>query len=153
MKESPLSVTRLLQAAREALLRAFVPSYLGISHISREQLINRNLTIPEGLFGNREERVPIVICDGTYIYLQKSSNYLFQKKTYSLHKYRNLVKPFLIVAPDGYIIDVFGPYPATESDADIMKALFQNENSELNNFFKEMMFSFWIEAFVMPFHI
>lgn len=130
------SVTRLLKAAREALLSLFVPQHLGINHITRQQIINRNLVIPEGLFGNREERVPIVICDGTYIYLQKSSNYLFQKKTYSLHKYRNLVKPFLIVATDGHIIDVLGPYAATESDADIMKALFQNENGDYRRFFR-----------------
>lgn len=87
MKGSPLyclnktSIARFLNAAREALLRLFVPLHLGLHHISREELINKNLIIPVGLFGNREEeRVPIVICDGTYIYLQKSSNYLFKKK-------------------------------------------------------------------------
>lgn len=77
---SKSSITRLLDAAREALINAFVPLHLGLNHLSRNDLINRNLTIPEGLFGNREERVPIIICDGTYIYLQKSSNYLFKKK-------------------------------------------------------------------------
>ncbi|XP_028157568.1 uncharacterized protein LOC114350796 [Ostrinia furnacalis] len=133
---SKSAITRLLNAAREALITIFVPIHLGVNHLSREELINRNLIIPEGLFGDREERVPIVIFDGTYIYLQKSSNYLFQKKTYSLHKYRNLVKPFLLVASDGHIIDTFGPYPATESDANIMKALFQNENRELRRYFE-----------------
>lgn len=53
-----------------------------------------------------------------------------------MHKYRNLVKPFLLVACDGHIIDVSGPYPATESDANIMKALFQNEDGELRSFFE-----------------
>ncbi|CAK1587666.1 unnamed protein product [Parnassius mnemosyne] len=134
---SKTELVRLLQRAREALTSLFVPHHLGLNHITRDDLISRNLLIPEGLFGNREERKPIVICDGTYIYLQKSSNYFFQKKTYSLHKYRNLVKPFLLVATDGYILDIFGPYPAIDSDASIMKALFQNENGDLRLFFME----------------
>lgn len=134
---SKSSVTRLLNEARKALSSVFVPLHLGLNNQNRESIINRNLIIPEGLFGNRQERVPIVICDSIYKYLQKSSNYLFQKKTYSLHKYRNLVKPFLIVASDGHIIDIFGHYPATESDASIMKALFQNEDGELRRLFRE----------------
>lgn len=56
--------------------------------------------------------------------------------TYSLHKYRNLVKPFVVVATDGYIIDVRGPYPASMSDADIMKLLFQNENGPYRQYFR-----------------
>lgn len=59
-----------------------------------------------------------------------------KKKTYSLHKYSNLVKPFLIVCPDGYIIDVLGPYPATTSDADILGCEIQKENSELKDYFQ-----------------
>ncbi|CAH2087290.1 unnamed protein product [Euphydryas editha] len=43
-----------------------------------------------------------------------------------MHKYRNLLKPFLIVCTDGHIIDVLDPYPATMSDADIMKNEFAN---------------------------
>lgn len=81
------------------------------------------------------------------MYLQKSSNYLFQKKTYSLHKYRNLLKPFLLVVTDGHIIDVFGPYPATQSDSDIMKTLFQNENSELKRYFRPNDFFFLERGF------
>lgn len=62
---------------------------------------------------------------------------MFQKDTYSLHKYRNLVKPFLIVSCDGYIVDCFGPYKATTSDADIMTSLFSNENSPLRLYLQE----------------
>ncbi|KAL0829656.1 hypothetical protein ABMA28_003162 [Loxostege sticticalis] len=132
------SVTRLLNEARKALSSVFVPLHLGLNNQNRESIINRNLINSEGLFGNRQERVPIVICDSIYKYLQKSSNYLFQKITYSLHNYRNLVKPFLIVASDGHIIDIFGHYPATESDASIMKALFQKgNNNELRRLFRE----------------
>ncbi|CAH2088308.1 unnamed protein product [Euphydryas editha] len=49
---------------------------------------------------------------------------------------RNLIKPFLLVAPDGHIVDVFGPYPASLSDSDIMKSPFENENSILRTHFR-----------------
>lgn len=78
----------------------------------------------------------VIICDGTYIYIQKSSNYLYQKQTYSLHKYCSLIKPFLFVCCNGYILDVFGPYPATESDASIMHVL-SSDNSPLCAYFRE----------------
>lgn len=68
--------------------------------------------------------------------MNKSSNYMFQKHSYSLHKYRNLLKPFMIVACDGYIVDCFGPYKATTSDAEIMTNLFQ-DGSALRSYFIE----------------
>lgn len=59
------------------------------------------------------------------------------KKTYSLHKYRNLVKPFLVVCCDGYIIDVLGPYAATKSDADILKDEFYDSSKPMRQYFRE----------------
>ncbi|RVE44543.1 hypothetical protein evm_010809 [Chilo suppressalis] len=121
----------LMDVAREILTQDFTTNHLGIGHIRREQIITKNSIIAEGLFGNPElppeQKNAIVIADGTYIYTQKSSNYLFQKETYSLHKYRNLVKPLLIVCCDGYILDVFGPYAATTNDATIMNSILDNE--------------------------
>ncbi|KAL0850182.1 hypothetical protein ABMA28_012054 [Loxostege sticticalis] len=133
---SKSSLGRLLAKARDALKTQFVPLHLGTNHISRNDLMSRNLLIPEGLFGDALNRRAIIICDGTYVYLQKSSNYFFQKKSYSLHKYRNLVKPFLLVTTDGHILEVYGPYPATTSDSDIIKGLLQNENGELRRYFQ-----------------
>ncbi|KAH9634750.1 hypothetical protein HF086_013610 [Spodoptera exigua] len=124
-----------MDRVREVLVQDFVPRYLGITHLSKEQLNNHTLAIPNGLYGH--ENNVIVICDGTYIYINKSSNYMFQKYTYSLHKYRNLLKPFLIVASDGYILDCFGPYKATTSDAEIMSSLFQTETSPLRLYLRE----------------
>ncbi|CAK1603536.1 unnamed protein product [Parnassius mnemosyne] len=121
---------------REILLQDFVLQNLGIYQLSREQLLEHKLTIPHGIFGNENNTNGIVICDGTYIYINKSSNYMFQKQSYSLHKYRNLLKPFMIVACDGYIVDCFGPYKATTSDAEIMTNLF-SEGSALRSYFRE----------------
>lgn len=125
---------RLMNEARTILNDDFVPRNLGINHISRTEIAQRNLLIPNGLFGG--EGKPIIIMDGTYLYVQKSSNYMYQKDTYSLHKYRNLMKPFVIVCTDGYIIDVLGPYPATSSDANIILNEFNNESKPLRQYFQ-----------------
>ncbi|XP_063829743.1 uncharacterized protein LOC135080779 [Ostrinia nubilalis] len=138
---SRTTLTKLLNKARDVMTEHFVPQHLGLQHISRNQIAEKNLYIPNALFGNPgsniEDRKAIVIMDGTYIYVQKSSNYSYQKKTYSLHKYRNLVKPFLIVCCDGYIVDVLGPFPATKSDADILKDEVRDPSQPLRQYFKE----------------
>lgn len=76
---------RLMNKCREILFQDFVPRNLSITHMAREQLLEHNLTIPNGLY-NENYTNAIIICDGTYIYINKSSNYSFQKDTYSLHK-------------------------------------------------------------------
>lgn len=130
------TLERKLAIARECLSNDFVPQHLGLNHITREDVVAKNLAIPSHFFGgNYNEPAAILVCDGTYIYLQKSSNFLFQRKTYSLHKFRNLVKPFLIVCTDGYIVDVTGPYTATTSDASIMRDLMQ-EDSPIHGFLR-----------------
>lgn len=106
--------------ARNCLKQYYVPLHLGINHITRESLSSKNF----------------IICDVTYVYMQKSSKYLFQKKSYSLHKFQNVIKPFLPEASDGYIIDIFGPYAATTSDATSMRHLFEIENAPLREYFR-----------------
>nr|XP_049701353.1 uncharacterized protein LOC126055576 isoform X3 [Helicoverpa armigera] len=132
-KTSKKTLAKWLCQARDILTEHFVPRHLGLEHITREQIKERNLAIPSALFEGDSR--PIAIFDGTYCYIEKSSNYLYQKKTYSLHKYRNLTKPFLMVCTDGYIIDVLGPYPATTSDSDIMRHEFLSGNP-LQDFFQ-----------------
>lgn len=52
-------------------------------------------------------------------------------------KFRHLLKPFLIVCGDGHIVDVFGPYAATTSDATILQRLLASETeSGLEWFFR-----------------
>lgn len=122
------TLQRKLSIARESLM-TFVDLHLGFNHISRNRILERNLFIPKSIFGNNENTKGIIICDGTYVYIEKSSNFLFQRQTYSLHKFENLLKPFLLVCSDGYIIDVLGPYYAVTSDATIMANIVNNEDS------------------------
>ncbi|XP_045510487.1 uncharacterized protein LOC123705641 [Colias croceus] len=131
------TLERKLKIARECIEAEFTPLHLGFDHITRNNILERNLLIPKHIFGNSENSKAIVICDGTYIYIEKSSNFLFQRLSYSLHKYENLLKPFMIVSTDGYILDVLGPYAATTSDATIMQDIMRDENSAWHWIFQQ----------------
>jgi hypothetical protein len=58
-----------------------------------------------------------VIEHGTYTRLQKSSNNDFQYQSYSMHKYYNLIKPFIICCANGYFIDCCVPFDASPNGA------------------------------------
>jgi hypothetical protein len=77
-------------------MNQFVPSHLGFSHITQEEVI-RNHTRPlaQSLFGDNTQA--IIVFDGTYIFIEKSNNFVFQRRSYSMHKGRPLVKPMVIV--------------------------------------------------------
>lgn len=60
-----------------------------------------------------------------------------KKRTYSMHKYANLIKPFLFVGCDGYILECLGPYSATQNDSSIMSDVFRGDDSEMRRFFRE----------------
>ena len=96
-----------------------MPLYLGAKHLDRKGWICHNSDLVNELFDLNKDQFA-AISDGTYVYCQKSSNNQFQRKTYSGQKKRHLVKPFVICATDGYIVDVFGPYAATDNDAIIL---------------------------------
>lgn len=72
----------------------------------------------------------VIVCDGTYIYTCSSSNYSHQRKTFSGQKKRHLFKIMKIIAIDGSIIDVFGPFPATKNDAEILRSVFEQTSFE-----------------------
>ena len=75
-----------------------------------------------------DDDILVLIADGTYLYCEKSFNNELQRKTYNGQKKRPLIKPFIIVASDGFIIDVYGPYPAIDNDAKIIEHIFENDN-------------------------
>lgn len=70
---SRTTLERQMKKVREYLVEHFVPRHIGLQHITAHDISNRNLSIPNALFGNPnsnvEDRPAIVICDGTYIYI------------------------------------------------------------------------------------
>jgi len=121
--------------ARNVLITDFVRLHLGFQHVDRNTIFQHTSAVAHTLFCHDEERV-IVVLDGTYVYIQKSFNYGFQRSTYSLHKNRPLMKPFMIVTTTGYIIDIFVPYLAFLNDAQIAEDFFMHDES-VRDFFAE----------------
>ncbi len=75
---------------------------LGFEAISREDVKNK-YTSPlakEIYLPDNDDNV-ILVCDGTYIYIQKSRDYVFAQRTFSMHKHRPLVKPMPLVTTTG----------------------------------------------------
>ena len=108
-----------IHAARSALMTGFVPKYLGFGHITRKDVIESHTsTFAKVLFGVDKEDTAICVADGTSIYIEKNSNYSFQRRTFSVHKGCPLVKPMMFVASDGYIILVLGPCLADGRNSD-----------------------------------
>ncbi|VDI60677.1 Hypothetical predicted protein [Mytilus galloprovincialis] len=76
-------------------MQDFVPHFIGFQHISHEDFVRNHTTpIAKTLFANDSEDAAIIVMDGTYIYLQKSADYEFQRLSYSLHKTE--LKPMVI---------------------------------------------------------
>lgn len=147
------TLERYMNKVRDIMTLHLVPHYLGLSHMTVQEVSATNTVIPEGFYGNlampAETKPAITICDATYIYVQSSSNYLFQKQTYSLHKYINLVKPFMIVCCNGHILDCLGPYKATTNDAIIMRTEFSRSDGPMRQYFREEIFLSLTEALEM----
>lgn len=116
---------KYLTLARKSLMLDFAPLHLGLSssRITRAKLIENSTEMANILF-NPTNQV-ILIADASYIYYEKSSNYEIQRDTYNDQKKRNFVKPMVLTTPNGYYIDIFGPYRATTNDATILRHIFE----------------------------
>ena len=120
------TVGEYCEQTRNAMLKDFVTKHLGANHIKRSEWLTHNTQIAKNLYDMNDDQLAI-ISDGTYLYCQKSTNNTFQKKSWSVQKNASLVKPFVICATDGYIVDIFGPYPAVDNDAKILKKILQTD--------------------------
>ena len=80
-------VSRIVHETAEALLKDFVPYHLGFQHIDRKTVLqNHQTSIASQLMCDQDDQV-IVVMDGTYLYVQKSSNNKFQRRSFSMHKH------------------------------------------------------------------
>ncbi|KAH3779575.1 hypothetical protein DPMN_157378 [Dreissena polymorpha] len=135
---SKSSVRRAIAAVRTMLMQNFVQHYLGFQHISRENVIDTHTrTLAQSLLAEKNDQVILVI-DGTYIYIQKSANFQFQRRSYSVHKGRPLVKPMVIVTTTGYFVSILGPYfsDSKNNDASILNHILCNNIEEIKEWIK-----------------
>ncbi|XP_062613814.1 uncharacterized protein LOC134275560 [Saccostrea cucullata] len=123
-------IQRCVHSARSCLMQEFVPQHIGFHHISHADFVSQHTTpISKRLFSNNNDDAAIIVLDGTYIYIQKSSDYTFQRMSFSMYKHRPLLKPMVIVGTDGYILSILGPYYAKNNDTSITKHILKT-NSE-----------------------
>ncbi|XP_052090260.1 uncharacterized protein LOC127726916 [Mytilus californianus] len=133
------SIRKAISSARDAVKQHFAPKYLGFDHVSRESVIqNHTRPLAQTLFGDITNTTAILVIDGTYIYIQKSGQFKFQRSTYSMHKYRNLIKPMMFVTTTGYIVSVIGPYlcNSKNNDAKILNSIFKNNLEKIKEWFE-----------------
>lgn len=134
------NVSSVIDLVSLLLLARFVPNNIDPESINRQQFIHQHVTDFANKLYNPEpqERKVVVAIDATYAYIDKSSNFRVLQQSYSLHKY-HLLKPTLIVAPDGYILEILGPYfsDAQNNDAAILQQDFERDAGILANWFQD----------------
>ena len=71
--------SKAIHSARVSLMAYFVSQYLGLSHIERNTVNKDHTTeFARVLFAESKKDVTIAVADGTYIYIEKSGDYLFK---------------------------------------------------------------------------
>ena len=64
------TVSRIIDSARQAILKDFVPYNLGFEHITRRDVIDHHTTTIARELMSGDNFTAIVVIDGTYIYIQ-----------------------------------------------------------------------------------
>lgn len=119
-------VSRRLRNVRQVVHEVFVPLHL--FNWNRQDLLRHTSPLSRRLY-NINENEAVVTFDGTYIYTVISSNYNFQKQTYSVQKHRNLVKFMMCVSTDGLILGAYGPFDARKNDASILMEIMREQGN------------------------
>lgn len=121
--KSQSTTNRHCQTSRGALEENFLPKFLGFTTVNREFVLKRTTDQARQLYSFTKA---IAVCDSTYVYIQKSADFVFQKDTFCLFKSRHLFRMFMTVTTDGWILDVSGPFQANLSDSDLIETITNN---------------------------
>lgn len=126
------TVSKRMNKVRQAMEDDFI--YQNVNFLrSREELSKHTTNFSQILFCDSDKSRPVLVLDGTYLYIQKSTNYEFQKLSYNGHKKRNFIRVMVCTTTDGTIVSVLGPFPAKINDAAVMKSIVEHSNSFENS--------------------
>lgn len=138
------NVSLAISLVRESLMVRFVRDNLGFNSMEvrdRNNFIQTHVTEFSNILYNPEPNIrrAILYPDCTYIRAPKSSHFRVQRQSYSSHKKYTLLKAGLIVAPDGYIVDIHGPYfsDSRNNDASILIREMRDEQQEIRNWIQD----------------
>lgn len=130
-------VSNTIDSVSLALEKYFVPHHLGYYHITRDEALERHsIKLTSNVLGKSDTRL-YLIADCTYNYIEKPSDFDLQRKTFSPHKKRNLLKPLYIVLPDGYILEAAGPYFCDPKNNDAANIRHHYKTSDILLFMEE----------------
>lgn len=133
-------VSSVIQKVRQSLLSRFMPQNIGFQALTRADYIQQHVTDFANTLYNAEPNIPKVITyvDGTYAYIEKSRNFRMLRQSYCVHKGHHLIKPVLVVAPDGYILDIQGPYfsDSRNNDAALLRDQFERDVNGMREWFQ-----------------
>lgn len=106
---------------RQSLLGSFCERNISFARTRGEILENQ--TKVSQLLQTSSSQHGAIIFDGTYLRIEKSFDFEFQRQTWSVHKHYNLLKPMMAVYPNGKIAGIWGPYSGKKNDATILNDL------------------------------
>lgn len=115
-----------IRKMRQLVHKALVPLYL--YNQSREKLLRATTPLSRRIY-EVNDQTAVVTFDATYVFTIKSSNYEFQKKSYSMQFGRNLVKFMLCTTTNGLIVAAYGPFDARKNDANILNEILNVQGS------------------------
>lgn len=119
-------VGTLIRKIRPIVHNTVVPLYL--YNRSRQDLLDNTTPLSRKIYAVNNRKV-VVTFDATYVFTIKSSNFDFQKSTYSKQFKRNLVKFMLCVSTNGLIAAAYGPFDARKNDATILNEIINEQGS------------------------
>lgn len=122
------TVSRRMNKARDALSKDFAKHNINVVR-DREELLPHTTETCRTLFCQGDQNRVVLVLDGTYIYVNKSSNYEFQRLTYTDQKKRNFIRIMMGVASDGFIVFSLGPFPARDNDAKVIQQIAESSNA------------------------
>lgn len=121
--ERPQQVSDFSASVLKSFENDVLPSRFGIKASDRQYLIEKHTAPVAKLLHNVNDSQLALVCDGTYLKHEKSTNNEYQRKSYSGQKKAPLCKPFTICTTNGYLVDMLGPYYANENDAKILEGI------------------------------
>lgn len=138
------NMSMAISVVRQSLMARFVNENLGFNSPpvqDRERFLEQHMTEFVNRLYNPDPAVPkaILYPDCTYLKIPKSSQFRVQRQSYSSHKKYTLLKAGLVVAPDGFIVSVHGPYFADvrNNDARILINEFNQDREQVRNWVRD----------------
>jgi len=126
-ESSQQKISSELMQIRTHIYRDITPRYVGFANVTRKFLLNQVTDTVKVLYGIQADQL-VLILDGGYQRHEKSCNNEFQSGTFSGQKKQNLLKPFIVTTPSGYIVECYVDMDATWNDDRILREILATDS-------------------------